>query len=903
MPNRIPQHFKPQFTPIANKGAVIQLAKVRFSILSTRTIRLEYNPQGNFENRPSQTFWYRKGPTPDYNALVNEKEVRIETDHILLQYLTNGDGFTPKNLSIQIKNLNTVWHYGDKDNLNLLGTTRTLDRTHGSVSLEPGLLSRSGWSVIDDSKTLVFNQEGWLEPRGVPSETIDLYFFGFGLDYQACLDEYAKISGQVPMLPRWALGNWWSRYWAYTQEELTSLMLEFESHQVPLSVCIVDMDWHITNTGNECSGWTGYTWNKDLFPDPEGFISFLHEKGLKTALNLHPAEGVHPHEAMYPQMAERLGKNPDLQELIKFHIADPDFAKAYFEILHHPYESMGIDFWWIDWQQGEETKLTGLDPLWWLNHLHFFDLGRDPNKRPVIFSRWGGFGNHRYPLGFSGDTVVNWESLAFQPYFTSTASNVAYGWWSHDIGGHMGGIEDPELYTRWVQYGVFSPIFRLHSTNNPFHERLPWGYDAEVFRLTRNALQLRHRLIPYIYSMAWRNHRDNISLVQPMYHRYPRQEEAYYCPQQYLFGSELIAAPYTSPADDPTGLSRQIVWLPEGDWRHFFSGEHYDGNAWYAIYGTLEDIPVFAKAGAIVPLSPANGWGSLDNPAELELHIFAGADNVFQLYEDDGNSTAYLENRRCTTIFEGNWHSNKLVFRIHPVSGDKRQVPEVRKYQVFIHGITKPDETVLMINGRPRDFTASYHAETETFQSEAIELAAGDTLQLTVATNERSLLSKRDRKQERFFEMLKNFRMNSSIKHMIYKQYEQLLKDPALLDQFAIYLEEKQIIAILEYLHQVGCHHIDYAPEEFIVLWNNRQDPRFRFKARIWAEGRWLDQTSAAMDQDEVPRFRVIVPSRVAGDMEPKPPQILNTKWDIRVDYLDQVSLVLRSLGDNDIAL
>src|SRR5690606_29482521 len=124
--------------------------------------------------------------------------------------------------------------------------------------------------------------------------------------------------------------------------------------------------------------------------------------------------------------------------------------------------------------------------------------------RTFIFSRWGGLGNHRYPIGFSGDTHVTWRSLAYQPYFTATAANVGYGWWSHDIGGHTFGIEEPELYLRWVQYGVFSPIFRLHSTKNHFHERLPWKYDAEIGRLASDMLRLRHQLIPYLYSMSWK---------------------------------------------------------------------------------------------------------------------------------------------------------------------------------------------------------------------------------------------------------------------------------------------------------------------------------------------------------------------------------------------------------------
>jgi len=903
MPTAIPEHLKPEFAPLVNQDAVIQLDKVRFSILTARTIRLEYSSQGIFENRPSQTFWFRQQPTPEFSVFKNDLEVRIETDHLIIHYMTNDDGFTPENLSIQIKNSNFFWQHGDQDNLNLLGTTRTLDRASGKVTLEPGLLSRSGWSVVDDSNTLVFNPDGWLEPRHAPSGTIDQYFFGFGKDYQSCLDDFSKIAGKVPLLPRWVLGNWWSRYWAYTQEELMTLMLEFEAHQIPLSVCIVDMDWHITNTGNECSGWTGYSWNKDLFPDPEGFIAFLHSKGLKTALNLHPAEGIHPHEAMYPKMAARLGIDPQLQEPIKFEIADADFTEAYFEVLHHPYESMGIDFWWIDWQQGLETGLPGLDPLWWLNHLHFYDLGRDLNRRPFIFSRWGGYGTHRYPLGFSGDTVANWESLTFQPYFTATASNVAYGWWSHDIGGHMGGIEDRELYTRWVQFGVFSPILRLHSTNNPFHERLPWGFDAEILRITKLALQFRHQLIPYIYSMAWRNHEDDVQLIQPMYHRYPDQEEAYYCPQQYLFGSELIAAPYTSPADDSTGLSRQIVWLPEGDWHHFFSGEYYAGNAWYAIYGKLEDIPVFAKAGAIVPLSPEIGWGSSENPAELELHIFAGADNVFHLYEDDGQSTAYLENHSRITTFEHRWSENKEIFRIHPFSGDQSQVPEKRAYNIYIHGVRVPDQSVLVINDVPRDITSNYHGDTGTFQLETVELTASDTLELMLTTNERPLLSKVNRKQECFFEMLKSFKLNTRIKHMIYNQYELLQEVPAVLDQVMVYLEEKQIIAILEVLHQVGVHQIDYTPEEFIVLWNNRQDPQFRYKSTIWVEGKWLDQTRAVVDQGEVPKYLLLIPSRVAAEFDIQPPKILNTRWNIRVDYLNQLSLEYRNPGDNDIAM
>ena len=443
------------------------------------------------------------------------------------------------------------------------------------------------------------------------------------------------------------------------------------------------MDWHL-------EGWTGYTWNRELFPDPTGYLKFLHDLGLHTALNLHPASGVHLHEDAYPKMAQAMGIDPVSKKPVKFDIENPTFAKAYFELLLHPLEEQGVDFWWMDWQQGNPSKLPGLNLLWWINHLHYLDLGRGGAKRSFIFSRWGGLGNHRYPIGFSGDTIVAWDSLAFQPYFTATAANVDYGWWSHDIGGHMHGVEDAELYTRWIQFGIFSPILRLHSTNNPFHERRPWGYDAETFRVTRFAMQLRHALIPYLYSMSWRNHVTGIPPILPMYYLTPEVEDAYACPNQYMFGSELVAAPVITPSDPDTRLARQAVWLPAGDWYDFFNDLYYQGGGWQAVYSSLDKIPVFAKAGAIVPLGSLPSWGGLDNPPELTVHIFPGADNSFDLYEDDGSNNSYPEGRYAITRLRLDWDDQEQSFVIEPVQGQVGLVPQARSYTLVFHAIQEP---------------------------------------------------------------------------------------------------------------------------------------------------------------------------------------------------------------------
>lgn len=759
----------------ADEAAVVRLPNVRFTVLTSRLIRLEYSPADSFEDRPSQAFWFRRQPVPPFQARQGENLLEIETEHLVLTYHPNERGFTPCSLSIHVKATNMAWFFADHawKSANLYGTARTLDQADGGIELEAGLMSRNGWAVVDDSRTLVFEDNGWLTERTL-SDNLDLYFFGYGHDYTGCLQDFQKIAGSTPLIPRWILGNWWGHFWRYTQADLQHLVEDFETHQTPLAVCIVDMDWHIVETGNQSVGWTGYTWNRELFPDPKDFIAWLHEKGLRTALNLHPADGVFPHEEQYEQMAEWMGIDRASQDPVPFDIGDPRFAEAYFAILHHPYEADGLDFWWLDWQQGTQSNMKGLDPLWWLNHLHFYDLGRD-GKRPFIFSRWGGLGNHRYPIGFSGDTIVSWNSLAFQPYFTATAANVGYGWWSHDIGGHMGGIEDGELYLRWVQFGVFSPILRLHSSNNPYSERRPWAWGPEIESPACGAMRLRHAFIPYLYTMAWRNTQNGLPLVTPLYYSHPEVDDAYQCPQEYWFGSELIAAPFTAPRIVDTGLSRQRVWLPEGDWFDFFSSE-YDPGGWHTVYGDLSTIPVFAKAGAIVPMGPEVGWGGLSNPETLIIHIFAGADNQLVLYEDDGETTGYQQGHFAYTWLEQQWQDNTLTFSVAEVTGDSSLIPVERTYQFIVHGIAEPEEMTLLRHEQVITPVTQYDEQTETLTVTIEHIRPDNRLTLRLATIRSSLLSKRDRRAEHIRRMLQSFKTDSRLKVQIDKDLPRLLQ-------------------------------------------------------------------------------------------------------------------------------
>lgn len=215
-------------------------------------------------------------------------------------------------------------------------------------------------------------------------------------------------------------------------------------------------------------------------------------------MNLHPASGIQPHEDAYEAFAKAMSVDPKTKKYIPFNITDKSFAKNYFDIVLNPLEDLGVDFWWLDWQQWDSTDIPGVNPTFYLNYLHYTDMQRRDKTRPLIYHRWGGLGNHRYQIGFSGDTYNTWKSLQFQPYFTATSSNVGWGYWGHDLGGFFKGEEEPELFTRWIQFGIFSPITKIHYWAHPGMDRRPWAYPPKYANAMRDAYKLRYALIPYI---------------------------------------------------------------------------------------------------------------------------------------------------------------------------------------------------------------------------------------------------------------------------------------------------------------------------------------------------------------------------------------------------------------------
>lgn len=704
--------------PAMNPDSVIQGDHWRIGLITDALIRFEWSDSGRFVDDATQMAMVRDfGEKPEFTVTERNGWLEIDTPSLHISY--NQRKFSPEGLYATVKHVNAIentWHYGDVQRRNLGGTYRTLDEANGRIPVDPGVNSTDGWAIIDDSKSNVIRETAevngnhndfgtWVTPKEEP--TTDLYLFGYGHRYREAVHALYRLTGPTPLLPRFVLGNWWSRYHRYTETEYRQLVERFEKEGIPFTTAVIDMDWHLVDDVDPKygSGWTGYTWNKDFFPDPKRFLNWLHEHGMKATLNVHPRDGVRAFEELYPQVAKAMNIDPESGEAVQFDLTDPKFMEVYFDQLHHPMEEDGVDFWWIDWQQGGLTRQPGLDPLWGLNHLHYLDSARNDgsdyserNPRPLTFSRYAGPGSHRYPIGFSGDTVVTWESLKFQPEFTACASNIGYGWWSHDIGGHMFGYRNEELEARWYQLGAFSPINRLHSSNSPFSGKEPWNFNRDVSAAMVDALRLRHAMMPYLYTMNYRAAEAGRPLVEPMYWQNPDTPDAYEVPDEFRFGTELVVAPIVSPDDAAACRGRADAWLPQGEWFDFFDGRRYVSSdaagRRLEVWRSLDRTPVFAKAGAIVPLQDVAESGeainSIANPQALRVLVFPGADGSFVMREDRGTWGAPSADTAIAFTW-GGADASPSAFTVAPVTGDTSAVPESRDWTVVFRGIAPVD--------------------------------------------------------------------------------------------------------------------------------------------------------------------------------------------------------------------
>ncbi|MBP3758157.1 MAG: DUF5110 domain-containing protein [Prevotella sp.] len=705
--------------PVAHPEAVVQSGKARFTVLTPEMVRIQYSQRGLFEDRATFAVINRRLPVPQFTTEEKDGWLTIKTSALTLKYKIGGvisaDQPSDKvlNISFALNGRNVLWYPGKDDALNLKGTTRTLDGQIGDNKrreLENGLLSRAGWSIIDESPrtkrgdgstTFAFDKRcdgiEWVaEP--VDKDALDWYFLGYGHQYKKALGDFIKVAGRQPMPPLYVLGYWYSKYQRYTSDEFMEIVNDVKRNQIPMDVMIFDMDWHT-------QGWTGWTWDRTAIPDPEGLIDWMHKQGLKVSLNLHPADGVDDDEDYFAELRDDMGM-PATTKVVPWNLSDPKFYHHMFNRIIRAREKQGVDFWWLDWQQNLTSKyVAGLGETFWCNHVFYNDMRLNrPNHRPLIFHRWGGLGSHRYPIGFSGDSFTTYGTLAWQPYFTATASNVGFGYWGHDLGGHQQtGGNDPEIYLRWMQYGVFTPVFRTHATNWPGIERRIWKY--ENFPLLLETVKLRYALMPYIYTAARQAYDTGVSICRPLYYDSPEANNAYLFEDEYMFGDDILVAPVVTPSGIDGKASRR-TWLPEGRWFDVCRNAVVEGNRIFTDSYTQQEIPYFYRAGAVIvnnpPLMNLN-----TRPERLILKVVPGGNGNTVLYEDEGDTQDYQKGVFTTTRIAHDGYT----LTIEPRKGKFPGMLKERAYTVEYLAVDRP-QTVTVNGVRQPNGVWSYDEQT-----------------------------------------------------------------------------------------------------------------------------------------------------------------------------------------------
>lgn len=669
----------------------------RITLISPTLFRLEYAEDGKFLENKTMFAYDRSNLLQDFEVKdIGNNKYEITTS--ALRLIFEHDGFP-----FGLHNFHAFYKMDGKENKftirnihknNLGGAVSTLDRVSKPIPLDDGLLSRDGWYIIDDAGKDIL-VDNWLTTRD-RSHVQDLYCFVYGNDYKAALRDLGSISGHVPMTRKYVHGVWYCRYWPYTTEEYLQLVDEYRQNNFPLDIMVFDMDWHTQDAkiGTGHAGkrsWTGYTWDKKLIPDPKNLIQTLLKDSIYVSLNEHPHDGIRPHESMYADFMKAMGHQPDGSTIL-FDAGDKKYMTNFLKYAHGESWDMGVAFWWLDWQQDylyKNVRGTKTSNLTWLNKLYYEDSARN-GQRGAGYSRWAGFGDHRYPIQFSGDAHANWDMLAFEIELTSTSGNAGCYYWAHDIGGFYGG-KDPEMYARWTQFGALSAALRVHSQNKADLDRRPWIWGDMATESTRRAYHFRAEILPYIYSSVRKTHETMVPLNRAMYIDYNTDERSYNNPQQFMFGDLLLAAPITQAGAGENKLASQKVWFPEGEtWYDFFDGTSYQGGTETSVSKDINEFPLFVKGGYILPMQQYN-----ERPASVALNNVVlrvypgtdGADNTFTLYEDDGVSTEYETGKFAKTALNYKRLGNNVTLNIDAAEGEYKGQPLKRAYTLQLAAI------------------------------------------------------------------------------------------------------------------------------------------------------------------------------------------------------------------------
>ena len=696
----------------ASANSVIR-GDARFQVLSPTLVRMEYSPTAHFVDEPSVAAAHRSDlsdPSDPSDSQTSEKDgwLTIRTDQMEVSYKLDSGPFGADNLKITWDD--HAWKPGDKDDKNLGGIPASLDNRSTVAVTDPGPLSRNGWFFLDDSHTALFTKD-WVKPRP-EKDSQDWYFFVYRQDYPHLLSELAKLLGPIPMVPRYVFGSWFGSRAGYSDVEWKMIVDQFREEGLPLDVLVLDSDSTTKIT------WSGYDWDAEQMPDPKGFFQWMKKQGVRVTVNEHYGPLTPVNDSNFETIRKAMALPADTKE-IPHDLANQKYAGLFMDLLHKPALDMGMAFWWQD--GAAPANMEGLDPYLWTRHIEYEGSERITGRRAYAFCRLGpAWGSHRYGGYFTGDLTGVWESLPVLIPATVSSGNMLVPYVNNLCGGVFVVDLPVELYQRWVQFGAFSPIIWFHGL---WGLRLPWECGPEGIETYRKFVGLRYELIPYTYTYSRIAHETGLPLVRGMYLEYPDQEAAYTHDQQYMFGKEFLVAPITTPGNGKPVTTE--VYLPAGDdWHDFFTGDIYQGGRTISYECPIDRMPLFVKAGSIIPMSPPMDFSDQKPVDPLMLDVYAGRHAEFRLYEDDGLSLDYRKGAFAWTTFR--FSPGVLTIGASPPKF-KGQLAK-RAYVIRLHGLLKPERITL--DGEKLDWTWDAKTRTTTIRLDRITTKDEHTLHI-----------------------------------------------------------------------------------------------------------------------------------------------------------------------------
>ena len=650
---------------------VVKGKNYRFSVLTPRLIRLEYSKDGIFEDRATSLVVNRTFNDCVFTVNSDETTLYISTEYFSLTYVKESP-LSSKTIKVKVNGTDKEWTPGHQDVRNCGSLSYSLDDLDEKYKLPNGLYSLSGYAEINDSNNFVIDKDNFIKREGVT----DIYLFVYRTDLGLCLQDYFNLTGYPPMIPRYALGSWWYKNDRYNMYDIDETLKKFHDNHIPISVFLLGDKWH-NNIEN-------YNYDKTLF-DLNNIQKYYQNKSQKFGLTIDPSLKVTPNDPIYNELMKYL---PQVNNTISFVPLNNNSLNLYLNLVVNNLINSGIDIFNIDYNNKIDR-----DNLFLLNHYHY--VISNMNKRGIILSRNPQVAPHRYPIIYSGKTKVSWSTLRFLAMYNNSAANLGVSWHAHAIGGYYGGIEDDELYLRYIQFGVFNPLFILSSDAGKYYKREPWKWNQIILNVIKEYMQLRNKLVPY--NESYNYHKFGVPLIQPLYYKYPKIYDEPNYVNQYFFGSKIMISPITKRKNSEMNRVVQRIFIPNGIWYDYSTGKKFIGNKYYMNFYKDEDYPIFIKEGSIIPMSLDENTNC---PKNMEIQIFPAENGLYgsyELYEDDGISINPGGNHLITKM-NLDKVENGYKFTILPKSGHMNI--ENRNYILKFRNMKSPQHVITNYEGK-----------------------------------------------------------------------------------------------------------------------------------------------------------------------------------------------------------